>query len=947
MAAAVLESASTGVMNSVMEKLAALMGEQYEQHKAVRRDVAFLMDELGSMNAVLKKLAGMEELDPQTMEWRNQVMATAFDVEDSIDDFTHQVGDGVGAGDAGFVAKIRQYVNDLRVRHRFNKQIQELKSRVIEVSERRKRYKVDDGGSPTSSCVAIDPRMAALYAEAANLVGIDAPMDEIIRLLNDGGDAPGRRCLRVVAIVGFGGLGKTTVANEVYRRLGGQYSFKAFVSVSQRPDLVKLLSRIVDKVGMPQLNHTNEVEDLIENVREFLKDKRYLFVIDDIWDASVWEILRCAFPDNEEGSKVITTTRIETVAKACCTYRREFIYRMEPLDDQNSARLFYSRVGYVCAQPLIEIANEILQKCGGLPLAIISIASLLASLPARSREQWKFVCGSLSSNLRTNPTLEGMRQVLKLSYNNLPPHLKTCLLYIGVYPEDHSIEKEDLVRLWVAEGFVSKLHDQDAEEVAGSYFNELINRSMIEPTYIDHNGEVWRCKVHDMMLDLIRMKSEEESFLRVVDSVHDISTSLQTRARRLSLHLDFTADQETKAAASLSVSHIRSFVLFGNTYFIPPLSEFKYIRVLNLKNRSGDGDDTIDLTPIARLYQLRYLNVRREARLPAQIRTLKRLETLDLYKLDGDVPSDIVHLRCLVHLLIPDGKRLPDGICAMKSLHTLRHFDLAMNSVDNYKGLGELTNLRDLRISCTGRVPQQGIRDTLWSSIGKLISCKMRALIFPPYPLDLPPPVTESDGLTISQAEGDLEILELSSTMFSQVPSWIDQHHKLSKLALSVNMLKQDGVDLLAQLPNLYHLELNIRKSLKERILLRGGSVAFPVLRYLQLSCFGPWLRFEAGSMPNLRALKLNQHGRGLERYGPSMLEGMAHLPRLKQVHVVIANGFGNGAARPGVTAADAEAAYRNALSMHPGHQSIEINVILFCLVLTPPAFLYDSDDGQ
>ncbi|XP_025827657.1 disease resistance protein RPP13-like isoform X2 [Panicum hallii] len=840
MAAVLLESASTGVINSVMEKLAALMGEQYEQHKAVRRDVAFLRDELGSMNAVLKKLADMEELDPQTMEWRNQVMGTAFDIEDSIDDFTHQVGGSVSAGDAGFVAKIRQYVNELRVRHRFTKQIQELKSRVIEVSERRKRYRVDDGGSSTSSCVAIDPRMTALYAEAANLVGIDGPMGEIIRLLNNGGDEPGRRCLRVVAIVGFGGLGKTTVANEVYRKLGGQYNFKAFVSVSQRPDLMKLLSRIVYKVGMPQLNHTNEVEDLIENVREFLKDKRYLFVIDDIWDASVWEILRCAFPDNEKGSKVIATTRIETVAKACCTYRREFIYRMKPLDDQNSAKLFYSRVGYVCAQPLTEIANETLQKCGGLPLAIISIASLLASQPARSREQWKFVCSSLSSNLRTNPTLEGMRQVLKLSYDNLPPHLKTCLLYIGVYPEDHSIEKEDLVRLWVAEGFVRKLHDQGAEEVAGSYFNELVNRSMIEPTYIDYNGEVWRCKVHDMMLDLIRMKSEEESFLRVVDNVHDISTSLQARARRLSLHLDFRADQETKAAASLSVSHIRSFTLFGNTYFMPPLSEFKFIRVLNLKDWSSDGEDTIDLTPIAKLYQLRYLNVRREARLPAQIRTLERLETLDMDKLDGDVPSDIVHLRCLLHLLVPYGKSLPDGICAMKSMHTLRHFDLAMNSVDNFKGLGELTNLRDLRITCTGRVPQQGIRDTLWSSIGKLINCKLRALTFPPYgPVDLPPPATESDGSTISQAEGHLEILELSSTMFPQVPSWIGQHHKLSKLALSADMLKQDGVDLLAQLPNLYHLEMNIRKPLKERILVRGGSTAFPVLRYLQLSCSG------------------------------------------------------------------------------------------------------------
>ncbi|XP_062198007.1 disease resistance protein RGA5-like [Phragmites australis] len=935
------------VMNSVMEKLADLMGEEYEKHKTMRRDMAFLRDELRSMDAVLKKLAeAEEELDLPTVEWRNQVMDMAFDIEDSIDGFIHQVGDDANTGDAGFIAKIRHYVSELRARHHFTNQIQELKTRVIQVSERRKRYKTDEGSS-RSRCVAVDPRVTALYTDAGNLVGIDGPTDELISLLEERGCAS-LQCLRVVSIVGFGGLGKTTVANEVYRKLGGQYNFKAFVSVSQRPDLLKLLNRIISKVGMPQLNHTIEVEDLIENVREYLKDKRYFLVIDDIWDASVWEILRCAFPDNQRGSKVITTTRIETVAKACCAYRREFIYRMKHLDDQNSTKLFFSRVGYACAQPLIEIADEILQKCGGLPLAIISIASLLASQPARSREQWKFVCSSLSSNLRTNPTLEGMRQVLKLSYNNLPPHLKTCLLYIGMYPEDHSIEKEDLVRLWVAEGFVGKLHDQDAEEAAGSYFNELVNRSMIQPTYTNYNGEVLRCKVHDMILDLIRQKSEEENFLRVIDNIHDIATSLQSRVRRLSLHFGFGASQGPTAAASLSMSHIRSFALFGNTCFMPPISEFKYIRVLNLKDWRSDGDDSIDLTPICKLFELRYLNVSREARLPARIRSLKRLETLDLDKLDGDVPSDIVELPCLLHLLVPYGKRLPDGICAMKSLRTLRSFDVGVNSVDNFKGLGELMNVKDLWITCTGTVPQQGIKDVLWSSIGKLISCKLRALTFPHFgPVNLPPPVAESDCLTISLTESNLEILAVSSTMFPQVPSWIGQHHKLSELSLTVNVLTQDDVDLLAQLLNLYHLELNIRKSLKERILIHSGAVAFPVLKYFTLSCFAPWLIFDTGAMPNLQTLRLNHHGRGLKRYGRFILEGIAHLLNLKEVHVVIFNGYSNGKARPGTTVADAEATYRNAINEHPGQHSIKVEVTLFCLVLTPPAFIYDSDEGE
>jgi len=659
----------------------------------------------------------------------------------------------------------------------------------------------------------------------------------------------------------------------------------------------------------------------------------------------VWDILRCALPDNHKGSRVITTTRIETVAKACCSYRPEFIYKMKPLDDENSAKLFFSRVGYVCAQPLKEISDEILQNCGGLPLAIISIGSLLASQPARSREQWKFVCSSLRSNLRENPTLEGMRQVLKLSYNNLPLHLKTCLLYIGMHPEDHCIEKVDLVRLWIAEGFVANSCDEDAENVAGSYFNELVNRSMIQPTYTGYNGEVSGCKVHDMILDLIRLKSEEENFLSVVDNASHMALSSQSKVRRLSLHLGFREDQDTAAATSLSMSHMRSFAVFGNTCFIPPISKFKYIRVLNLKDWRTDGHDSIDLTPICKLFQLRYLNVGRKARLPAQISNLQCLETLELNKLDGDVPSDIVHLPCLLHFVVPCGKRLPDGICVMRSLRTLRCFDVGLNSVDNFKGIAELLNVRDLVISCSGTAPQQGIMDTLWSSIAKLICCKLRALTFPSFPANLPPPIVGLDRLAISHAEHHLEALEVSSTLFPQVPSWIGRHcSRLSVLSLTVNILRQDDVDLLVQLPNLLDLKLNIRKCPKERILIDSSRVAFPALKLFTFSCFAPCLFFAAGALPNLHTLTLNHHGRGLENV--KVLEGIQHLLNLKEVHVVFTNGYCGGKAMPGMTEADAQASYRDAISMHPGKSGIKILVNLFCLVMPSSAFYYDSDDG-
>jgi disease resistance protein RPM1 len=173
---------------------------------------------------------------------------------------------------------------------------------------------------------------------------------------------------------------------------------------------------------------------------------RYFIVIDDLWDTKAWDAIKCAFPQNNRGSRVITTTRIQSVAMACCSNSRQYIFNMEPLSEADSRRLFFGRIfgsEDSCPRQLQDISLEILKKCGGLPLAINSIASLLAS-EAIKKERWAHVRDSLSSIRGTNRTIEEMRQILNLSYSDLPHHLKTCLLYLGMYPEDHLIQTVDL-----------------------------------------------------------------------------------------------------------------------------------------------------------------------------------------------------------------------------------------------------------------------------------------------------------------------------------------------------------------------------------------------------------------------------------------------------------------------------------------------------------------------
>uniref|UniRef100_M8B726 Disease resistance protein RPM1 n=1 Tax=Aegilops tauschii TaxID=37682 RepID=M8B726_AEGTA len=479
-----------------------------------------------------------------------------------------------------------------------------LKRRAVEASEPRTRYKLDDAILKPNN-TAIDLRLLALYAETAGLVGIEGPKEELIQLMmEEKSVSPQKR--KVLSVVGFGGLAQKDINMEIW-----------------------------------------DEAELIRTLQEFLKNKRYFIVIDDIWDEITWNIIRCALPETMKGSRVITTTRIDTVGMLCCSNHCEYVYRMKSLSNQESRQLFFKRVfgsEDLCPPFLEEVSDKILKRCGGLPLAIITISSLLASQRSKLKEQWEHVLNSLGSNLEVHPTLEGMRQILSLSYKNLPHYLKPCMLYMGIYPEDYTIGKSDLVRQWVAQDFISKAHGRDPEDVAEGYFNELVNRSIVQPVDTNSSEEVLSCRIHDMMLDLIIHKCREENFITTIDDLHDMA-GLHDRVRRLSLNLDGVIDGSLGNHPSLTM-------------------------------------------------------------LPDKIRGIQQLETLELgaltnYLVQVSLPPDVVHLRRLLHLTIPYGTRFPEGIGNLTRIRTLRYFDLSWNSIDSIRDLGGLTNLRDLSINYT------------------------------------------------------------------------------------------------------------------------------------------------------------------------------------------------------------------------------------------------------
>lgn len=263
-------SATTGVMNPLLGKLSQLLSEEYKKLTGVRKQASFLKDELSAMKALLDKMELMDNLDPSAKNWRDHIREMSYDMENCIDDFIHDIK-GARAK-KGFVRKMAQRLRRLGRRHQIANRIQELKVLAVEANARHERYNIDACIDSSPGPVAVDPRMSAIYKEAACLVGIDGPREELVSLLMDS-----QKKLKVVSIVGFGGLGKTTLAKQVYDEVGGQFICKAFFSVSQRPDVKSLLSGLQLKLLMEGSSHAYELQDIIDRLREHLKHKRYIF----------------------------------------------------------------------------------------------------------------------------------------------------------------------------------------------------------------------------------------------------------------------------------------------------------------------------------------------------------------------------------------------------------------------------------------------------------------------------------------------------------------------------------------------------------------------------------------------------------------------------------------------------------------------------------------------
>lgn len=780
-------SSSLGVMGPLLRKLDSLLPLGCRLRGPLKDRVVLLRADLEEISVTLVEQSMVDSPNEMAKYWMNEVRELCYDIEDFIDDMMLAHADAKMRSVQSFKVgrvKIPWLPKMVRPCTRAAK-VAELRALVREAIERHGRYL--DGCTSSSRSLFTLYGHIPMYAEAANyLVGIDDANTELIKRITDEEALVGKAIerhgryldgctsssrslfnsygrirmyaettnylvgvndmkfikwlsgekeqqLKILTITGNAGVGKTTLAKQLYREVGQQFECRAFVRASRKPDMRRLLEGILSQVQQHRCpSNSYTVQNLIDSLTKHLKSKRYIIVIDDLWETISWDIVASAFPEGNNCSRIITTTEIEGVALECCDYQSDNILKMKPLGWDDSGKLLLNLVfgpERLCPEQLKGASDIIITKCAGLPLATICVSGLLTTQPDNPK-LWQYVQEFLCSNLSTDSTLEEtLQEILKLSYNSLPYYLKTCLMYLSVYPEGCTMWKFDLVKQWIAEGFICAIEGIDTGEVADSYFEELVNRGMIQPVDINYSGEVMSCTLHHVVFDLITLESTEERFITALDYSQTIREHY-SKARRLSLH--FSNPRYAKKPTGLTLSKARSIGFFGILKCVPTIVGFKHLRVLILEFWGDQqGITSFDLTKICRFFQLRYLKISCDAsvevELPTCMRMMRYLETLIIDAAVSAVPSDIVHLPGLLHLSLGDKTDLPDEVGRIRSLRVLHCFDITSNSEDSVLSLGDLLNLQDLNLTYCTEEPDDHLKRNLaalCSSLGKLVNLK-------------------------------------------------------------------------------------------------------------------------------------------------------------------------------------------------------------------------------
>nr|AAN23093.1 putative rp3 protein [Zea mays] len=713
------------VLKVLGTKLAPLALKELSSKAGVAKDLQELQDLVEEINNWLQTVGDKG----RSSKWLKKLKEVAYDADDLVHEFhieaekqDREITGGKNTLVKYFITKPKATVTEFKIAHKIKK----IKNRFDEIVKGRSDYSTIANSMPVDYPVQHTRKTIGevpLYTivDETSIFGRDQAKNQIISKLIETDSQQ-----RIVSVIGLGGSGKTTLAKQVFNdgNIINHFEVLLWVHVSREFAVEKLVEKLFEAIAGDMSDHL-PLQHVSRTISDKLVGKRFLAVLDDVWteDRVEWERFMVHLKSGAPGSSILLTTRSRKVAEAVDS---SYAYDLPFLSKEDSWKVFQQCFGIALKAldpEFLQAGIEIVEKCGGVPLAIKVIAGVLHGI--KGIEEWRYICNSNLLDVQDDE--HRVFACLLLSFVHLPDHLKPCFLHCSIFPRGYEINRCHLISQWIAHGFVPTNQARQAEDVGIDYFDSLLKVGFLQiwSTW----GEV-TCKMHDLVHDLARQILRDEF-------VSEIETNKQIkRCRYLSL-TSCTGKLDNKLCGKVRALYVcgrelefdktmnkqccvRTIILKYITADSLPLfvSKFEYLGYLEissvncvqkLRTLELNGVSSIKSLPqsigdcdnLRRLYLEGCHGIEDIPNSLGKLENLRILNIVHCISLQKLPPSDsfgkLLNLQTMAFKLCYDLRNLPQ---CMTSLIHLESVDLGHcpKLVELPEGIGNLRNLKVLNL---------------------------------------------------------------------------------------------------------------------------------------------------------------------------------------------------------------------------------------------------------
>ncbi|XP_078150915.1 putative disease resistance protein At1g50180 [Carex rostrata] len=837
------------IVSAVGKKLADLLADEVRFLCGVNSKVAEVKLQLGQMQCFLKDAESKKKRgDERIKGWVRDVRSVAYETEDAVDTFLVEANR----------RRLGLKLNGLLAHFSLGGKISKIQAKLCIISQSRTTFGIQDlsgDGDHSQSRTSYSFKRRVLPdVDDSEVVGFEAEKRDIINLLLNGLSDQSRY---VVSIVGSGGLGKTTLAQKVYNSSTVRNNFNYFlwITVSQDFNLLDVLKKIHQQLAnetewkrvlgvLKEIHQEDQIVFLLGEVNTLLKEKIYLIVLDDVWTEHVFTQLEKGLVDVRNGSRVLMTTRNLNVANYADS---RGVYRLRFLNEEESLVLFLKKAlrssdpSPDCPEELKDVARKLVQRCNGLPLAVVVLGGLLSSKPCTHRE-WSGVLKRL--DWHTIGQGECMK-ILGTSYDDLPYHHKSCFRYLACFPEDYENQAKHLMQMWIAEGLIETKNKGELEDYAEDYLEELAQRCLVQVVERSPDDAIESIRVHDLLREVALGEAKENDFLLIWKNENaegDVSMT-----RRVAFHEEIDESSiinQSKDLKKIKMPRLRTFINFKEGRVIG--AGFILLRVLELTDAK-----IRDLpTDLKKMIHLRYLGLRgtKVTTIPSWIGHLQNLQTFDIRDTEIEkLPKSFWKIPSLRHVRSPFPKKImgPPSTAKLVNLRSLVGLQVPQSWKKNFP---HLHGVRKLKLHCNDENDGMVIHN-LMSKLNHLLLVEF---------VNFYPPRGMIDFSTSPSYE-NIHTMYLSGYKPRDPPTVhiTEMPPNIAKLTLHGFHLNDDSMLKLEKLRGLKYLDLSHIKMEADTIVCTNGS--FPGLQTLML--YGvkemkEW-KVEDGALPVLKRLQI------------------------------------------------------------------------------------------